>query len=271
MVDVAAKSTALNWPKGPYFSRAPLDHPPFLEALIRTAQKNGDKSICRDEYLSAVREWNSEHSPPLHHGLVRFSSIAESLDGERFRISVEALTENLKRVHREYNSIAPSPLSSRGHAEFEAVHTAGLGSLPNGKLRAEFLSAVSDGAKLQREAALAFKQLQAEAAHQGVTIRVTSCVDGYRTFKVQQKLKEDSRKGDLGGTPGRSIHGWGLAVDIRDLPGARKWMKEHGWRFGFSQPQWARPDGSKPESWHYEYIGVTKSASKVEKKARGSS
>jgi hypothetical protein len=79
--------------------------------------------------------------------------------------------------------------------------------------------------------------------------------DAYRNFADQVDVK--NRKGFLAATPGKSNHGWGLAIDF----GSRvnifgtdeyRWMKANGPRFGWYHPVWAEPDGFKPEAWHWE-------------------
>ncbi|WP_179951068.1 M15 family metallopeptidase [Xylanimonas oleitrophica] len=78
---------------------------------------------------------------------------------------------------------------------------------------------------------------------------------GYRSYEEQVRLK--SQKPTLAATPGRSNHGWGLAVDICDYSYAGErwdWLKEHGPEFGWDNPPWARRGGEGPyEPWHWEY------------------
>lgn len=87
----------------------------------------------------------------------------------------------------------------------------------------------------------------------GVTIRLT---DSYRTYAQQVELKK--RKPREAAEPGHSRHGWGLAFDIA-VGGygsaAYKWLAANGARFGFANPAWARQGGSKPEPWHWEFVG----------------
>lgn len=83
------------------------------------------------------------------------------------------------------------------------------------------------------------------------------CVtDSYRDHAGQVDVFR--RKPALAATPGRSQHGWGLAVDL--CGGVEQfgtvqhgWMQQNAGRFGFVHPEWARPGGSRPEPWHWEY------------------
>jgi len=85
------------------------------------------------------------------------------------------------------------------------------------------------------------------------------CVtDSYRDYAAQVDVFR--RKPNLAATPGRSQHGWGLAVDLcggvqQFGAAAHQWMKARAPQFGFVHPDWAEPDGSRPEPWHWEFRG----------------
>ncbi len=112
------------------------------------------------------------------------------------------------------------------------------------------------GQRLVAAAAQAFDRMSAaRAALSGTALCVT---DSYRDYagQVQVFLTKPS----LAATPGRSQHGWGLAVDLcggvqRSDSEAFAWMKQNAPAFGFRHPDWAEPDGSRPEPWHWEYVG----------------
>lgn len=86
-----------------------------------------------------------------------------------------------------------------------------------------------------------------------------SCVtDSYRTFAEQVRLY--AVKPALAAVPGRSNHGWGLALDL--CGGAQSfdspeyfWLTANAPAFGWSNPQWARRGGSREEPWHWEFVG----------------
>jgi cell wall-associated NlpC family hydrolase len=86
-----------------------------------------------------------------------------------------------------------------------------------------------------------------------------SCItDSYRTFTEQVRLY--AVKPALAAVPGRSNHGWGLAVDL--CGGAQSfdspeyfWLTANAPSFGWSNPQWARRGGSREEPWHWEFVG----------------
>lgn len=119
----------------------------------------------------------------------------------------------------------------------------------NGNLPAEMLVEVA-GVRLAPAAADALAQMIAAAEADGVTVAVT---DGYRTYDQQVELK--ARKGHLAARPGTSQHGWGVAVDFNTNVTDMAWLRENAAAYGWVHPEWARPGGSKPEPWHWEYVG----------------
>ena len=80
--------------------------------------------------------------------------------------------------------------------------------------------------------------------------------DSYRSLASQVSAYQ--RKPALAAYPGTSNHGWALAVDLCggiNVAGSPQWtwMTANAGRFGFVQPDWARPGAEKPEPWHWEY------------------
>jgi hypothetical protein len=110
--------------------------------------------------------------------------------------------------------------------------------------------------RLRTDAARAFDALsRARQAASGSLLCVT---DSYRDFAGQVDVFR--RKPQLAATPGRSQHGWGLAVDLGcgvQSFGSEphRWMQQNAAAFGFHHPRWAQQDGSRPEAWHWEYAG----------------
>ena len=112
------------------------------------------------------------------------------------------------------------------------------------------------GQRLTAPAARAFDAMSAAFA---ASLRQNLCVaDSYRDYAAQVEVFR--RKPNLAATPGRSLHGWGLAVDL--CGGVQQygsppylWLKQNAAGFGFVHPDWAEPDGSKPEPWHWEFTG----------------
>ncbi len=105
--------------------------------------------------------------------------------------------------------------------------------------------------RLHPSAAAAFAELRAAAKATGIDL---SCTDSYRSIEEQIDLK--NRKPNLSATPGKSVHGWGFAVDLSlGMPpkpfgnSVSEWLKtngpEYGWFLG-------RP---KDEPWHWVFRG----------------
>ncbi len=123
----------------------------------------------------------------------------------------------------------------------------------NGFLPASALCPIGvPGHALRADAAAAFKELNAAY---GGGLCVT---DSYRSYAAQVDVYQ--RKPGLAAVPGTSNHGWGIAVDFCGgvqsfgTP-AYQWMKANAPRFGWVHPSWAEPGGSKPEPWHWEFVG----------------
>lgn len=111
------------------------------------------------------------------------------------------------------------------------------------------------GQRLTRAAASAF-DLMSTAFR--TSFRTPLCVtDSYRSFAGQVDVFR--RKPTLAATPGRSKHGLGRAVDL--CGGVQRygtppylWLKANAQQFGFVHPDWAEPDGGRPEPWHWEFV-----------------
>jgi zinc D-Ala-D-Ala carboxypeptidase len=68
----------------------------------------------------------------------------------------------------------------------------------------------------------------------------------YRDYDSQVRLKAE--KGDMAATPGKSMHGWGLAIDfnMNNRP-LINWLADNAERFGFKN--------LPGEPWHYSTNG----------------
>ena len=124
----------------------------------------------------------------------------------------------------------------------------------NGLLRTQDLCTLWDGrTQMRADAAVALAELnEAHVARFGTDLCLVS---GYRTLAQQYSVK--AQKGRMAATPGKSNHGWGLAIDFCSIEtsGARwTWLNDNGPTFGWEQPGWAVRGGSGPyEPWHWEY------------------
>ena len=131
-------------------------------------------------------------------------------------------------------------------------------SYPNGEMPADALCpATSDGSQLLRcDAAVAFRLLAAAYAEDlGTSLCIT---DSYRSRAGQERVF--ATKPGLAASPGTSVHGLGLAVDLcggveRFDSTENDWLLGHGPTYGWVHPGWAAAGGSRPEPWHFEYAG----------------
>jgi hypothetical protein len=133
-----------------------------------------------------------------------------------------------------------------------------LAGYTNGRLPVAALCPLryAPGLVLRADAASAFNRLtEAALAARGTPVCVT---DAYRTYASQVELYRT--KPSLAAVPGTSNHGWGVAVDlcggVQDFgTSAYIWMTANAPRYGWVHPAWADPGGSRPEPWHWEYVG----------------
>ena len=83
---------------------------------------------------------------------------------------------------------------------------------------------------------------------------------GYRSYADQQRLKRT--RGRMAAPPGKSNHGWGLAVDFcrSTVSGeSQQWLIDNGVAFGWVNPNWAKRGGTGPfEPWHWEFEEAVK-------------
>ena len=130
------------------------------------------------------------------------------------------------------------------------------GGHQNGRIPAPSLCPVRGGGMARCDAAAAFDRMTAAYEEEfGTLISVT---DTYRDYAGQVSCRQ--RKGNLCAKPGTSNHGWGVAFDLgggiqRFGTPQHEWMRANAAAFGFTHPVWAQAGGSKPEPWHWEFIG----------------
>lgn len=111
-----------------------------------------------------------------------------------------------------------------------------------------------DGERLRPDAAVSLSALnEAFNARFG---RDICLVDSYRSLSSQYSVK--ASRGFLAATPGTSMHGWGLAIDLcsQETGNAEvyTWLWDNAPAYGWENPPWAQRGGSgKYEPWHFEF------------------
>ncbi len=167
--------------------------------------------------------------------------------GAQARVAVE--TARRERAERAARDAVRSALPG---CDPEAPAT-----FPNGQWPATSLCGLPGGGhSLRPDAAAAYVRLSfAFAAAFGAPPCLT---DSYRSYAQQRQVARS--KPQLAAPAGTSAHGDGQAVDLcggAEVYGSpvHLWLREHGPKFGWDNPDWARQDGSRPEPWHWEYTG----------------
>ncbi|MGN6611447.1 MAG: D-alanyl-D-alanine carboxypeptidase family protein [Angustibacter sp.] len=127
----------------------------------------------------------------------------------------------------------------------------------NGQLPSSILCALpfAPGHKLRADAAV--RLIRLNEVYKGRFGSDLCLTDSYRSLASQYSVA--ARKPGLAARPGTSEHGWGLAIDVCGGPDQvgstrRAWFLENAPAFGWDNPDWARPGGSKPEPWHWEFV-----------------
>jgi LAS superfamily LD-carboxypeptidase LdcB len=170
---------------------------------------------------------------------------------------VATLTAELQVVTQQTQEAAAAAAAAAEAARKEALRTS-LDSYRNGQIPASALADLgfAPGQQLRGDAAEALEQLNASfAAAFGTDLVIT---DSYRSYGQQVACR--AQKGSLCATPGTSNHGNGTAIDLGGNAYSfgtdqHDWMLAHAEEFGWTLPEWARATGSKPEPWHWEYVG----------------
>jgi LAS superfamily LD-carboxypeptidase LdcB len=122
-----------------------------------------------------------------------------------------------------------------------------MAAFGNGRLPSTLLEPIGQGGhRLARDAAAAFKSMASAARRDGVVLSVS---DSYRSLEQQQAMVESHGHYDEGGLaaePGRSSHGWGIAVDLDVDARSLRWLRANAKRFGFVEDVPREP-------WHWTF------------------
>ncbi|MEU4364013.1 M15 family metallopeptidase [Promicromonospora sp. NPDC023987] len=81
-------------------------------------------------------------------------------------------------------------------------------------------------------------------------------VASYRDLDTQYEIK--ASRGYFAASPGTSMHGWGLAIDLCSKETGDSevfsWLWANAPTYGWQNPSWAQLGGSKYEPWHWEFV-----------------
>ena len=238
--------------------------------LISRADKNHDGKISRAELRTALghasgaprqvanRAVLSSRTAAGARGLIS-GALAQVARADRNHDGFISGAES-RHLNQFQKMLLPNGGSAPGHAAptrrgaghqiggYGPLHPpAELLHYGNGRIPANKLTPIGiNGHRLYGPAAAAFGRMRAAAAHAGVNIGVT---DSYRSYAQQVELAHRKglyANGGLAATPGKSNHGWGLALDLNVKANGMAWLRQNGGRFGFAE---AVPR----EPWHWEY------------------
>ena len=125
-----------------------------------------------------------------------------------------------------------------------------------------------------QKAAEAFNKWADDITSQGGCMTVTSIFMNLEDQKRIKAKKEAEGRGNSAATPGTSPHGWGIAIDIRELyrlvdgssklqpnklareKDIYKFIASTGEKYGWYNPyRLADGAGTMDECWHFEYWG----------------
>jgi hypothetical protein len=163
--------------------------------------------------------------------------------------------------------LAGLALPTRPAAAQSPIHPdnrpSGLPGETNGQVRPEALVGVEGTCRAARAAGPSLALMLEAARSDGVALRPFDC---YRPTAAQSSAKSNAcGRGNCAcaAGSGTSMHGWGEAVDFKDVGGSLtfssagyRWLKANAARFGWNHPGWAEPGGSAcPEAWHWEWVG----------------
>lgn len=134
------------------------------------------------------------------------------------------------------------------------------GEIPTGKLKKIPWTPKSKEEFLRKDATdalIAMNKAYKKEFHTDIAI-----TDAYRDLAEQKILFKKYGPGRAA-VPGKSNHGWALAVDygggINKFGSPQhKWMQKNAKKFGWEHPPWAREGQKNSEAWHWEYYGKDK-------------
>lgn len=224
---------------------APTDSTQTVSITTPTYKDSEGKDITNKsfEVENSAKQYDDRKLSAMSVLLIDFQ-IAQSINGEDDEEDAPSTTTK-----------APDNGEAIGEPQLEEAQS-GWGNHSNGEIPDSDLQTLSFSpeSKMNKQAAAAMEEMnKAYKADNGSNLLIN---EAYRDCATQIRYARELGAVAAPAPPCRSNHGWGLAADI-SVGGfgspVYKWLEANAHKYGYVNPPWARPGGSKPEAWHWEY------------------
>lgn len=224
---------------------APSDSTRVAKITEKTYKDEEGKDITNESFgtENSAKQYDDRKLSAMSVLLIDFQ-IAQSINGEEDEEDAPSTTAK-----------APDNGEAIGEPQLEEAQS-GWGNHSNGEIPDSDLQTLSFSpeSKMNKQAAAAMEEMnKAYKADNGSNLLIN---EAYRDCATQIRYARELGAVAAPAPPCRSNHGWGLAADI-SVGGfgspVYKWLEANAHKYGYVNPPWAKPGGSKPEAWHWEY------------------
>ncbi len=224
---------------------APSDSTQTTSSTAPTYKDSEGKDITGQSFgaENSAKQYDDRKLSAMSVLLIDFQ-IAQSINGEDDEEDAPSTTAK-----------APDNGEAVGEPQLEEAQS-GWGNHSNGEIPDSDLQTLSFSpeSKMNKQAAAAMEEMnKAYKADNGSNLLIN---EAYRDCATQIRYARELGAVAAPAPPCRSNHGWGLAADI-SVGGfgspVYKWLEANAHKYGYVNPPWAKPGGSKPEAWHWEY------------------
>ena len=224
---------------------APSDSTRVAKITEKTYKDEEGKDITNESFgtENSAKQYDDRKLSAMSVLLIDFQ-IAQSINGEDDEEEAPSTTAK-----------APDNGEAVGEPQLEEAQS-GWGNHSNGEIPDSDLQTLSFSpeSKMNKQAAAAMEEMnKAYKADNGSNLLIN---EAYRDCATQIRYARELGAVAAPAPPCRSNHGWGLAADI-SVGGfgspVYKWLEANAHKYGYVNPPWAKPGGSKPEAWHWEY------------------
>ena len=224
---------------------APTDSTQTVSITTPTYKDSENKDITNQSFgaENSAKQYDDRKLSAMSVLLIDFQ-IAQSINGEDDEEDAPSTTVK-----------APDNGEAVGEPQLEEAQS-GWGNHSNGEIPDSDLQTLSFSpeSKMNKQAAAAMEEMnKAYKADNGSNLLIN---EAYRDCATQIRYARELGAVAAPAPPCRSNHGWGLAADI-SVGGfgspVYKWLEANAHKYGYVNPPWAKPGGSKPEAWHWEY------------------